>query len=268
MNNMVIGQYIDTDSFLNKANAKTKFISLMLLMVVTFIGIDVRVYFILTLLVIYLFSTLKLQVSVLLNLLQPVIYLVIFIWIFNLLFGIHGGQVLFEFFFIKVSTLSIWNSFVFSYRMVVIFVLGTLFSISTKPLDFAYGFEDLIRPLKRIKVPVAEIALMLSLTLRFIPTLFEEMQLIQKAQMSRGADLENGSLRAKISGLISMLLPLFIISFIKAEKMALAMEARGFIDSNSRTRYRESKFEMLDYIIFTSVIMLSILIILLQIKVV
>lgn len=268
MNNAVIGSYIETFSPIHKLNAKVKFIGLVLLMVVGFISIDKEAYIILTAFTLFLLYMIKLPLREYPTLLKPILFFTVFIALFNILFSPPSGRIYFELWFIRISEGSVMTALQYSYRIAIIFLLGSVFSISTKPLDFAYGFEDLLSPLKRFKVPVAEIALMLSLTLRFIPILFEEAQVIQKAQMARGADLEHGSLKAKMKGLVSMLIPMFIVSFMKAEKMALAMEARGFTNANERTRYQMSRLQFKDYISLIFVIVVCIMIALFQLQII
>lgn len=268
MNNVVIGSYIETYSFIHRLNAKVKFIGLLLLMIVGFMNIDIDAYILLSLFTLFLLYLIRLPLREYGQILKPIAYFVSFIALFNILFSMPSGTIYFEFWFIKISQGSLISAFQYSYRIAIIFLLGSVFSIATKPLDFAYGFEDLLSPLKRLKVPVAEIALMLSLTLRFIPILFEEAQVIQKAQMARGADLEHGSLKAKMQGLIAMLIPMFIVSFMKAEKMALAMEARGFKSAANRTRYQLSKLNKCDYMTMIAIIAITIVIALFQLQII
>lgn len=268
MNNAAFGSYIETYSLIHRLNAKVKFIGLIILMIVGFMNIDIEAYMLLTVCTITLLALIRLPLVEYKQMFRPIVYFVSFIAIFNLVFSVPSGKVYFEFLFIKISEGSIISALQYSYRIAVIFLLGSVFSISTKPLDFAYGFEDLLSPLKRLKVPVAEIALMLSLTLRFIPILFEESQVIQKAQMARGADLEHGSFKAKIKGLIAMLIPMFIVSFMKAEKMALAMEARGFTSAEHRTRYQLSKLTKKDYMSLVIVALVALLIALFQMQII
>lgn len=268
MNNVVIGSYIETYSFIHRLNAKVKFIGLLLLMIVGFMNIDFDAYFLLSAFTFFLLVAIRLPLREYGQILKPVLYFVSFIAIFNVLFSIPSGPVYFQFWFIKITEGSVVAALQYSYRIAIIFLLGSVFSITTKPLDFAYGFEDLLKPLKHLRVPIAEIALMLSLTLRFIPILFEESQVIQKAQMARGADLEHGSLKAKMQGLVAMLIPMFIVSFMKAEKMALAMEARGFTSASNRTRYQLSKLTKGDYLAFVLVGLIVVLIALFQLQII
>lgn len=266
MNNAVIGSYIETYSVIHRLNAKVKFIGLILLMIVGFMNIDMDAYILLTGFTVLLLLLIRLPMQEYIQLFKPILFFISFIAIFNILFSTPSGPIYFEFLFIRISQGSLISAAQYSYRIAIIFLLGSIFSISTKPLDFAYGFEDLLSPLKRFKLPVAEIALMLSLTLRFIPILFEESQVIQKAQMARGADLEHGSLKAKMKGLVAMLIPMFIISFMKAEKMALAMEARGFTNASNRTRYQLSKLQFADYRALLIVILIAVIIAVLQLQ--
>lgn len=268
MNNVVIGSYIETYSLIHRLNAKVKFIGLVLLMIVGFMNIDIDAYIVLSIFTCVLFIMIRLPLREYGQIIKPIIYFVSFIAIFNILFSTTSGRIYFQFWFIKISDGSIISAFQYSYRIALIFLLGSVFSITTKPLDFAYGFEDLLKPLKRLRIPVAEIALMLSLTLRFIPILFEESQVIQKAQMARGADLEHGSLKAKMKGLVAMLIPMFIVSFMKADKMALAMEARGFTSASQRTRYQLSKLQRTDYIAFFLVFLVVVFIALFQLQII
>jgi energy-coupling factor transport system permease protein len=116
--------------------------------------------------------------------------------------------------------------------------LTTILTTTTKPLDLTYGLESLMSPLKRVKFPAHEIAMTISIALRFIPTLLEEADKIIKAQASRGVDLAEGKLKDKITALISLIIPLFISSFQRSEELANAMEARGYDPAGVRTRYR------------------------------
>ena len=117
--------------------------------------------------------------------------------------------------------------------------ITTTLTATTKPLDLTMGLEDLMSPLKRFHVPAHEIAMMISIALRFIPTLIEETQRIIKAQASRGVDLDEGKLKEKIMAILSLIVPLFVSSFQRAEELANAMEARGYVPDHQRTRYKQ-----------------------------
>ena len=122
----------------------------------------------------------------------------------------------------------------------------TVLTATTKPLELTYGLEYFMSPLKVIKFPAHEIAMTISIALRFIPTILEETQKIMKAQASRGVDLQEGKLKEKIGAIISLIIPLFISAFQRSEELANAMEARGYNPSAKRTRYRQLKFKGID----------------------
>lgn len=147
-------------------------------------------------------------------------------------------------------------------RIVIIIILSSLLTFTTMPTDITNGIESLLKPLNVVKFPVGELAMMLSLTLRFVPTLLEEASKIIKAQASRGVELSESKFREKITQIVSLLIPLFVISFKRAEDMANAMDVRGYVVGGKRTKIDIMKMRFLDYfslIIVTSVLTLAIL---------
>ena len=135
-------------------------------------------------------------------------------------------------------------------------MVTTILTASTKPLDLTLAIEDLLSPFKRFGFPAHEIAMMISIALRFIPTLIDETNRIMKAQASRGVDLKEGSFKEKIVAILSLIVPLFVSSFQRAEELADAMEARGYVPSATRTRYKQLVHGLKDYVMLGSVIIL------------
>ena len=133
-------------------------------------------------------------------------------------------------------------------RVVIIMFSSSLLTFTTSPNDINNGLEALLKPLKKIKVPVGELSMMLSITLRFIPTLFGETKKIMNAQASRGVDFKESKLKQKINQIVSLLVPMFVISFKRADELANAMETRGYIIGGNRTRIDVMKFRIRDYI--------------------
>ena len=143
-------------------------------------------------------------------------------------------------------------------RLALMLAVTTILTTTTKPLEMTYGLEWYMSPLKIIHFPAHEIAMTISIALRFIPTILEETQRIIKAQKSRGVDLENGKLKEKIGAIISLLIPLLISSFQRSEELSDAMEARGYNPSAKRTRYRILKFSYIDFVSnFVSILLLT-----------
>jgi len=143
-------------------------------------------------------------------------------------------------------------------RLVLIISISSLLTFTTKPTDLTLAIERVLGPLKIIKLPVSELALMISISLRFIPTLLEETQKILKAQTSRGADFTEGNLKDKVVQIISLLIPMFIISFKRAEDLANAMEARGYVPGRARTSLKELKWKWLDTLYVSGFVLLFI----------
>lgn len=146
-------------------------------------------------------------------------------------------------------------------RLIMIISFSSLLTFTTKPTDLTLAIEKVLAPLRVIKVPVSELALMISIALRFIPTLLEETQKILKAQTSRGADFSEGNVKDKIVQIISLLIPMFIISFKRAEDLANAMEARGYVPGAKRTSLRVLRWRLADtFYVLSFLILVSLLI--------
>lgn len=134
-------------------------------------------------------------------------------------------------------------------RIIILITLSSLLTLTTKPTDLNNGLEEVMKPLKKLGVPSSEIAMMIAIALRFIPTLLDEANKIMKAQSSRGVDFEEGTLRQKVTQIISLLIPMFIISFKRADELANAMEARGYAPGKDRTKYVVFKMKFADYLV-------------------
>ena len=157
----------------------------------------------------------------------------------------------------KIYYSAIYNTVYILFRLIIMLSLSLILTATTKPLELTNALEFLMKPLKVIKFPVHEIAMTISLALRFIPTLLEETDRIMKAQASRGVDFQNGKFKEKIKAIIALIIPLFISALARSEDLANAMEARGYNPSAKRTKYRINKWALRDSI--ASVIILLIL---------
>ena len=169
-----------------------------------------------------------------------------------------------------IPTINIYDSGLvkgafFLLRIILVVMLSTLLTISTSTIEINLGLEWVLGPLKLIKVPVAEIAMMFSLTLRFIPTLLIETNKIMKAQASRGIDFNEGNFIEKVKQIVTLLIPMFFISIVRAEDLANAMEARGYVIGEPRTNIDELKFHIRDYISFVVVLLILAATIVLQV---
>ena len=246
MNNIALGQYIPLDSKIHKIDPRIKIIIMMVLMVTVFLVPNFYGYGLMFIILSFIILLSKLTFSFIIKSMKPVLFMMIVLFILNI-FLIQTGNLLIEFFFIKIYDDALFQTLFIVFRLMLMIMVTTLLTATTAPLDLTLGIEDLLKPLKKFKVPAHEIAMMISIALRFIPTLIEDTQRIMNAQASRGVDLQEGKLKEKISGIISMIVPLFISSYHRAEDLADAMEARGYFPGKQRTRYKQLQVHFSDW---------------------
>ena len=257
MNNITLGRYIPYDTIIHKLDPRTKIISMILLLVCVFLPIGYIGFGALLLLIFTLLKVAKVKVSSIFKSLKPMWFMMIFILIINM-FLIQEGEVLFVLFNRPFYVKAFTQTLMIIIRLILMISVTSVLTATTKPLDLTYGLEFFMTPLKVIKFPAHEIAMTISIALRFIPTILEETQKIMKAQASRGVDLQDGTLKEKIGAIISLIIPLFISAFQRSEELANAMETRGYNPSAKRTRYRILKFSKKDvYSLIISVLVLG-----------
>ena len=178
--------------------------------------------------------------------LKPIIPIIIFTSVMNLFF--IDGEDIFRFGFLRITDKSIETSIFMIIRIICLIAGTALLTYTTSPITLTDAIERLLSPLKKIKLPVHELAMMMSIALRFIPTLIEETDKIMSAQKARGADLESGGLIQRSRALVPILIPLFVSAFRRAEELALAMECRCYHGGEGRTRLKQLKSGFADYI--------------------
>lgn len=248
MDSIVFGRYLPMDSFMHRVDPRVKLIGLMFLLIAVFIPAGVLGYALLGVVVTLCVLLSKLRFSYILKAMKPMLFMLVFLLVVNVLV-VKTGDVL-----IAISGFTVYSDAVFQtlyiiVRLLLMISLTTILTATTKPLDLTLGIEELLTPFKKIGVPAHEIAMMISIALRFIPTLIEETQRIMKAQKSRGVDLEEGNIMEKIRAMVSLVVPLFISAFQRAEDLANAMEARGYVPDQRRTRYNQLKMKSYDYVV-------------------
>ncbi|MFT8596304.1 MAG: energy-coupling factor transporter transmembrane component T, partial [Lentilactobacillus hilgardii] len=178
---------------------------------------------------------------------RPLIWLIIFTVLLQILFS-SGGRVLWHFGPFSVTNESLINGGFIFMRFLLIIMISTVLTLTTTPLAIADGVQTILKPLKKVKFPVDTLALMLSIALRFVPTLMDEMETIMNAQRARGVDFGSGSLKHRVKAAVPLLVPLFTGAINHAENLSTAMEARGFSDSEHRTKYRQYRWQVKDTI--------------------
>lgn len=244
---ITIGQYIPGESFIHKLDPRTKILISFLFIISLFI-IDrfVGYIFIVAFLVLVVYIA-KISPRYLYKGLKPVFLLIALTAILNI-FMLKEGRLIFHIGFIKIYESGIRTAFFMAIRLILLIMGTSVLTLTTSPIELTDGIERLLKPIG--KEIAHELAMMMTIALRFIPTLIDETDKIMKAQKARGADFENGGLIKKAKSLIPLLVPLFISSFRRADELAMAMEARCYRGGSGRTRMKVLKFSSKDLIAF------------------
>ncbi|MCD7949638.1 MAG: energy-coupling factor transporter transmembrane protein EcfT [Erysipelotrichaceae bacterium] len=256
MDSMMFGKYIPVDSFIHRLDPRLKIGALILLLVTVFFDAGFIGYAILSIFVLLMSFMAKMKVSQILSAMKPMLFMMAFLMIFNLLF-IQNGTIIFSLGFIHIYDQAVVQTLYIFIRLLLIIIMTSILTATTKPLDLTLGIEYLLAPFKKFGFPTHEVAMIISIALRFIPTLLEETQRIMKAQASRGVDYSEGTMGEKIMSIVSLIIPLFISAFQRAEDLANAMESRNYNPEAPRTRYKQLHWQFNDTISLTATVIVS-----------
>ncbi|MBE6904075.1 MAG: energy-coupling factor transporter transmembrane protein EcfT [Ruminococcaceae bacterium] len=263
---ITFGQFFPGDSVIHRLDPKTKILITIAFIVILFVPQNIFGYLILG---IFLFSSIfasKIPIKLVLKSVRPLLIIIVLTSILNLFYT--QGEPLFEpikFWFITISiSLNGIKVTVFMILRIMFLIMGTsMLTYTTSPIVLTDGIESLLSPLKKIHIPVHEFSMMMTIALRFIPTLIEETEKIINAQKARGADFSSGGLIKRAKSLIPILVPLFVSAFRRADELAVAMECRCYRGDFNRTKFKIYKFSSIDfYAFFITVIVFGIVIIL------
>lgn len=258
LKDITLGQYFPGETLIHRLDPRTKLILVVLYIVALFLATTALGYALALLALAFVMYTAKIRPKAVLKGLKPLVIIILFTAVLNLFFT--PGDELFRWYFISVSKQGVRNA-VFMVLRVMLLVAGTfLLTYTTSPLAITDGLELLLSPLKKIKVPVYELSLMMSIALRFIPTLIEETDRIMNAQKSRGADFETGRLTERAKALLPILIPLFVSAFRRADELATAMECRCFNGGVGRTRMKTLTMTTADWLALLCGILLPVLV--------
>lgn len=263
MDNMILGRYIPGNSIVHRLDPRSKLVAMILLIIIVFWANNPITNVILFVATGIFVALSEVPLSFFIKGLKSMFFLITFTTLFQLFF-ISGGQVLFEMGFIKITTQGIEQAGIIFCRFVLIIFFSTLLTLTTMPLSLATAVESLLGPLKRFKVPVHEIGLMLSMSLRFVPTLMDDTIRIMNAQKARGVDFGEGNIIQKVKAMIPILIPLFATSLKRADSLATAMEARGYQGGNGRSQYRQLNWMNKDSVALLLVCVLGLILFLLK----
>ncbi len=253
MSKIALGRYLPLNSIIHNLDPRAKILAMLLLLTAIFIPTGFLGYGILAGVTISTVLIAKLKFKFLFRAMRPMMFMLVFLFFINI-FVLKTGYLIVDFYGIKIYSDALFQTLYISVRLMLMIMITTILTATTKPLDLTLGIEDLLAPFKRFKVPAHEIAMMISIALRFIPTLIEETERIMKAQASRGVDFQEGKFREKIVAILSLIVPLFVSSFQRAEDLADAMEARGYVPQATRTRYKQLKRTWRDVVMLIFVV--------------
>lgn len=258
---ITIGQFFPGKSIVHRLDSRIKLLLtvmfiIMLFMADTFLGLLIGVLFIGFA---YIVSSIPLKM--IFKSVKPIVPLIVLTAILNLFF-ISTGDVLVHWWIFKITTGSLQTAVFMVVRIIALIVGTSLLTYTTSPIALTDAIERILSPLKKIKLPVHEVAMMMTIALRFIPTLVEETDKITMAQKARGADMESGSILKRAKALVPILIPLFVSAFRRAEELAMAMECRCYHGGEGRTRLKQLHLAMRDlYAVIISLIPIALIII-------
>lgn len=247
MNKLILGRYLPGDSFVHRLDPRTKLMASFFFIGILFLANNWQSYLLMTLATIGMVAASKIKWGFFFRGVRPMIWLILFTVVLQLFFT-KGGITYWSWGWLAITSYGLLNgAFVFM-RFVLIIFISTLLTLTTQPLSLADAVESLLKPLRYLHVPVTELALVLQIALRFVPTLMDQTTRIMNAQRARGVDFGSGNLFQQMKAVVPLLIPLFVNSFGIAEDLATAMDARGYQGGDNRTKYRILRYHQGDIV--------------------
>lgn len=253
LRDITIGQYYPADSVIHKLDPRVKLAGTLVFIVSLFAFSSVESYLLATLALGLVIHISKVPLKYMLKGLKAIFLLLLITVMFNLF--LTRGTPIFQFGILTVTKEGLRTAAFMAVRLVYLIIGSSVMTLTTTPNDLTDGLEKALGPLRRIRVPVHEIAMMMSIALRFIPILLEETDKIMKAQTARGADFESGNLIQKVKNMIPLLVPLFISAFRRANDLAMAMEARGYHGGEGRTKMKPLVYKHRDKLAYLALLL-------------
>ena len=250
---ITIGQYYPAKSVVHRLDPRVKLICTLLYLISLFLFSSIPGYLVATVFLICVIHISKVPFSYIVKGLKPVIMLLMITVLFNL-FLTRQGDVLFHAWIFTITEGGLRTAVYMAIRLVYLIIGSSLMTFTTTPNELTDGIEAVLHPLNKIHVPVHEIAMMMSIALRFIPILLEETDKIMKAQLARGADFESGNILQRAKSMVPILVPLFVSAFRRANDLAMAMEARCYRGGDGRTKMKPLRYKSRDYVAYIIVI--------------
>lgn len=248
LKDITLGQYFPGDSIAHRYDPRLKILTMVFFITALFFVQTYWPYGLIALYILAVIGIARLPLGMVLRGLKPLRWIILITFLINMFF--IPGDTLFQWHFLSVSEQGFQLAWMMGIRLILLVLGSSLLTYTTSPIELTDGIERLLSPFRKIGVPSHEIAMMMTIALRFIPTLIEETDKIMKAQMARGADFESGNILNRAKNLVPLLVPLFINSFRRADELATAMEARCYRGGEGRTKMKILKLQTRDYILF------------------
>ncbi len=245
--NISLGQYLPGNSVVHRLDPRTKIFLMAIYIAIVFVVKTLPVFLLPVVLLVAIFLFAQVPASYFFSALKPMKWLLVFMFVINL-FATQGETVWFQWKFIRLTQEAVEQAGFLTLRLILLVSGTSILTLTTSPIALTDGLEKLMAPLRKLRFPSHELAMMMTIALRFIPTLMEETDRIQKAQMARGADFESGNIFQRAKSMIPVLVPLFVSAFRRADELAMAMESRCYHGGEGRTRMRELHFHARDLI--------------------
>lgn len=236
--NVILGQFYPTNSVVEKIDARIKIISTIIYIIAVFLCDKFLSYGLCTAFFLGTVYVSGLPFKILIKAMKSMLIILIFTIVVNILFT-NEGNVVFSLGFINITDISVLKTVKLCLRLMLLIMFSSILTLTTKPIQLTVAIESLMKPFGKVGIPYHEMAMMMSIALRFVPTLFDELDKIKKAQQARGANLGEGNIYNRIKSLIPIIIPLFVSSFRRADELAMAMEARCYRGGVERTRLND-----------------------------
>lgn len=260
MEKMIFGRYVPAESVIHRMDPRSKLTLIFLFVCIVFIANNSITYGALLIYTLLMISLSKVPLRFIIGGLKPVLWLVLFTLILHLFLN-KEGEILFQAGWLTIYEEGLRQGIFISLRFFLLILMTSILTLTTTPIEITDGLESLLHPLNKVKFPVHELALMMSISLRFIPTLMQETDKIMKAQTARGVEFSSGPMKERVKAIIPLLIPLFVNSFKRAEELATAMEARGYRGGEGRTKYRQLSWGMVDTLMLLLLALVTVLLI-------
>jgi len=245
MRNVTLGQFFPGSSPIHRLDPRTKLLLVFAYIIVLFMLRSGAAYLVLATASLWMITISRIPLKLVLRGLRPIVLILSLTLILHV-FTSREGTLLLQFWIIRIYSGGIRQGALLAFRLILLVLSTSLLTLTTSPIALTDGIEMLLKPFRRFGVPAHELAMMMTIALRFIPTLIEEAEKIMKAQLARGADFESGGLVKRAKSLLPLLIPLFISAFRRADELAMAMEARCYRGGDSRTKFKVLRYTQLD----------------------